>query len=141
MKQINHRFTRPFVVALTLITGFVLVLLIAPLFPRSNDHPVPMVNIEATSIRNALMMYEADFGAFPAGDSRAVFRALRGQNQQHKEYLNTAAQSTSSEEEFLDPWGTPFRIYFSGKEILIRSAGPNKHFDDSGSGDFDDYIR
>ena len=124
-----------------LITGFVLVLLIAPLFPRSRDHPVPRVNIEATSIRSALLMYEAAFERFPAGDSRAVFRALRGENQQHKVYLHTSAQSTSSGGEFLDPWGTPFRIYFSGKEVLVRSAGPDKRFDNSGSREFDDYIR
>ncbi len=43
--------------------------------------------------------------------------------------------------EIIDPWGTPFRIYFSGDGVLIRSAGPNKRFDDSSVPNPDDIYR
>ena len=33
--------------------------------------------------------------------------------------------------EIVDPWGTPFQFYFSHNEVLIRSAGPNKVWEDS----------
>ena len=47
----------------------------------------------------------------------------------------------SPEGDLLDQWGTPYKVYFSGDEILVRSAGPNKQFDNSGDKHFDDYIR
>ena len=43
--------------------------------------------------------------------------------------------------EIVDPWGSPLRIYFAGEGILVRSAGPNKRFDDSTAVAPDDYYR
>ena len=43
--------------------------------------------------------------------------------------------------EFIDPWGTPLRIYFADGGVLVRSAGPNRRFDDSTVIDNDDYYR
>ena len=43
--------------------------------------------------------------------------------------------------EFVDPWGTPLRIYFSDNGIMVRSAGPNRRFDDSTTLECDDYFR
>ena len=43
--------------------------------------------------------------------------------------------------EYVDPWGTPLRIYFSDNGVLVRSAGPNRRFDDSTSMEFDDFVR
>jgi hypothetical protein len=43
--------------------------------------------------------------------------------------------------EFIDPYGTPLRVYFSDSGIMIRSAGPNKRFDDSNVEDCDDCFR
>jgi hypothetical protein len=43
--------------------------------------------------------------------------------------------------EFIDPWGTALRIYFSDNGVLVRSAGPNRRFDDSTSIDCDDFFR
>ena len=99
------------------------------------------IDIETSQIRVALQTYEAAFGAFPLGDSSAVFRALRGDNPQKIIFLQCRAESVSPDGAMLDPWGTTYKIYFSGKELLIRSAGANKQFDDSGRKEFDDYIR
>jgi len=99
------------------------------------------IDLEAAQIHAALQSYEATFGAFPVGDSSAVFRALRGQNPRQIVFLSCRSESVSSDGGFLDPWGTPYKVYFSGGEVLIRSAGPNKQFDDSSDKHFDDYIR
>jgi hypothetical protein len=112
---------------------------------RAGSRPIidkaRLIDLETAQIRAALDTYEAAFGGFPAGDSSAVFRALRGENSQKIVFFQCRAESVSSDGCMLDPWGTPYKIYFSGKEPLIRSAGPNKQFDDSGRKQFDDYIR
>jgi len=56
----------------------------------------------------------------------AVFRALPGDNPQKIVFLQCRAESVSPDGGMLDPWGTRYKVYFSGKEPLIRSAGPNK---------------
>jgi hypothetical protein len=43
--------------------------------------------------------------------------------------------------EIVDPWGTPLQFYFSNNEVLIRSAGPNKAFEDSSVATSDDLYR
>jgi hypothetical protein len=43
--------------------------------------------------------------------------------------------------EFVDPWGTPMKIYFSDSGVLVRSAGPNRRFDDSNVQNADDYFK
>jgi hypothetical protein len=43
--------------------------------------------------------------------------------------------------EMLDPWGTPLQFYFSHNEVMIRSAGPNKAWEDSGIATADDLYR
>ena len=43
--------------------------------------------------------------------------------------------------EFVDPWETPLRIYFSESGVLVRSAGPNRSFDDTTVVEFDDILR
>ena len=43
--------------------------------------------------------------------------------------------------EILDPWGTPLRFYFSDNEVMIRSAGPNKVWEDSNVQSADDLYR
>jgi hypothetical protein len=133
--------TRP---AFWLLLGFVALALVGLLIPLRSHRiidRVRLIDLETSQIRTAFQSYEAAFGAFPTGDSAAVFRALRGDNPQEVVFLQCRAESVAPDGGMLDPWGTPYKIYFSGKEPLIRSAGPNKQFDDSGRKEFDDYIR
>jgi hypothetical protein len=127
-----------------LLLGLVALALVGLLIPL-RSHPIidkaRLIDLETSQIRAALQTYEVTFGALPAGDSSAVFRALRGDNPQKIVFLQCRAESVSPDGGMLDPWGTPYRIYVSGKEPLVRSAGPNKQFDDSGRREFDDYIR
>ena len=127
-----------------LLLGLVTLALLGLLIPL-RSHPIiekaRLIDVETAQIRAALQSYEATYGALPVGDSSAVFRAVRGENPQKITFLQCRAGSISADGGMLDPWGTSYKIYFSGKEPLIRSAGPNKQFDDSGRKQFDDYIR
>jgi len=120
----------------------VLVLLLALMFfPRRwaiVDRALP-IDLETSQIHLALESYKTKFGQFPSGDSAAVFRALRGENSDDMVFFQAA--SVSPDGSVLDPWGTPYKLYFSGDETIIRSAGPNRQFDGSGNVNFDDYIR
>ena len=112
-----------------------------PLKSRPIIDKARLIDLDTASIRAARDTYEAEFGTLPSGGSSAVFRVLRGDNPRKVVFLQCRAESVSPDGSMLDPWGTPYKIYFSGKEPLIRSAGPNKQFDDSGYKHFDDYIR
>jgi hypothetical protein len=114
---------------------------LSPVRSRPIIDKARFIDLETGQIRAALDTYEATHGGFLPGDSSAVFRALRGDNPRKIVFLQCRAESVSPDGSMLDPWGTPYKIYFSGKEPLIRSAGPNKQFDDSGRKQFDDYIR
>ena len=70
-----------------------------------------------------------------------VAKALQGNNAKNLIILVGRKKDLNSKGEFVDPWGTPLRIYFAGEGILVRSAGPNKRFDDSTVLNQDDYYR
>ena len=77
----------------------------------------------------ALKAFQSEYGQLPSGKSGEIFDALRGNNPKKIVFVEYDASSTSSRGEFLDPWGTPYRVYVSADTVLIRSAGPNKVFD------------
>jgi len=89
------------------------------------------IDTEARALQVALSQYKEQFGQFPSGDTRAVCRSLSGDNPKGIRFIEWRRQSTTPEGDFLDPWGTPYMIYFSGDMPLIRSAGKNKLFDSS----------
>ena len=64
-----------------------------------------------------------------------------GHNSKNVIILVSRKLDVNEKGEFTDSWGTPLRIYFSDNSVLVRSAGPNRRFDDSSSLEFDDYIR
>ena len=99
------------------------------------------LSTDTDDLFEALQMYKERVGSYPVGSNAEVVKALMGNNAKnltivvgHKKNLNTKG-------ELVDPWGTPFRIYFAGEGIMIRSAGPNKRFDDSTVQNSDDWYR
>ena len=66
---------------------------------------------------------------------------LEGVNPKRIIILAVKKAELNTKGEIIDPWGTPLKIYFANNEVLIRSAGPNKQFDDSKAGLIDDYFR
>ncbi len=90
---------------------------------------------------DALQQYKGRMGSYPSGNNVEVAKALSGNNARSLIILVGRHQNMNDKGEFVDPWGTPFRIYFAGDSVLIRSAGPNKRFDDSGVLNSDDIYR
>ncbi len=95
----------------------------------ADDEGVYRIDIETAAIHVALAQYKTEFGSFPTGDTLTICRSLTGTNPKGIRFI--ALRSVTLDGSFLDPWGTPYRIYYSSDWPLVRSAGPNKQFDPS----------
>lgn len=98
-------------------------------------------NEEVDNIFNALQKYKERVGSYPVGSNAQIANALNGANPKKVIVLVGPKIDLNDKGEFVDPWGTPLRIYFSNTGVLVRSAGPNRRFDDSTVMDADDYYR
>jgi hypothetical protein len=98
-------------------------------------------NEQIENLFNALQKYKERVGSYPTGSNAEISKALNGANSRNVIVLISAKIDRNNKGEFIDPWGTPLRIYFSDNGVLIRSAGPNRRFDDSTVIDSDDYFR
>jgi hypothetical protein len=99
-------------------------------------------NADVENLFVAIQKYKEQVGTYPTGGNLEVAKALQGHNQKNVIVIigSKTSPSVNDRGEFLDPWGTPLRIYFSDTGVLIRSAGPNHRFDDSRTVDSDDYY-
>ena len=98
-------------------------------------------NDEVDNLFTALQKYKERVGTYPVGSNLEIAKSLNGANSKNVIVLMGTKMHLSDKGEFIDPWGTPLRIYFSDAGVMIRSAGPNRRFDDSTVIDADDYIR
>ena len=98
-------------------------------------------NEDVDSLFFALQKYKEQVGAYPIGGNLEMAKALMGNNPRKVIVIVGNRIKVNEKGEFIDPWGTPMRFYFSDVGVLIRSAGPNRRFDDSTVIDADDYIR
>lgn len=98
-------------------------------------------NEDVDKLFSGLQQYKENLGSYPVGGNAQVVNALLGKNPRNIMILVNLKTRLNDKGEMLDAWGTPLRIYFSDQNVLIRSAGPNRRFDDSASVDFDDDIR
>jgi len=88
-----------------------------------------------------LQKYKERVGNYPVGGNAQVAKALQGDNSKNVIILVGRKTELNEKGEYVDPWGTPLRIYFSDVGVLIRSAGPNRRFDDSTVMEADDFLR
>ncbi|MBI5685760.1 MAG: hypothetical protein HZC54_11860 [Verrucomicrobia bacterium] len=107
---------------------------------KTDEKGVPRVLLDMRSIHVAMKCYKNEFDKYPTGDSHAIFQSLTGNNPRHITFIEFHPRDVNADGDLLDPWGTPYRVYFSGDELLVRSAGPNKRFNGGSSKDSDDYI-
>jgi hypothetical protein len=108
----------------------------------NKDRPVRAFNAEVDNLFDAFHQYKTHVGSYPSGNSVEIAKALlEGQNPKKIIILAVKKADLNAKGEIVDPWGTPLKIYFANNEVLIRSAGPNKQFDDSKAGLVDDYFR
>lgn len=108
----------------------------------NKDRSVRAFNAEVDNLFEAFHQYKTYVGSYPSGNSTEIAKALlEGQNPKKIIIIAVKKAEVNAKGEIVDPWGTPLKIYFANNEVLIRSAGPNKQFDDSKSGLIDDYYR
>ena len=98
-------------------------------------------NEDVENLFVGLQKYKERVGTYPIGGNAQVAKALSGENSKNIIILVGRKNELNEKGEYVDPWGTPLRIYFSDAGVLIRSAGPNRRFDDSTVLEADDFIR
>lgn len=99
------------------------------------------LNEDVDNLFTALQQYKENVGSYPSGGNADIAKALQGKNPKNVIILVGRKNKINEKGEFVDPWGTPLRIYFSDTGVLIRSAGLNRRFDDSTVMEADDYLR
>jgi hypothetical protein len=108
---------------------------------RRADPKIQKFNADAENLILGLQQYREFVGNYPTGNNIAIAKALLGQSEKKVLILAVRRASINDKGEILDPWGTPLQFYFSHNEVMIRSAGPNKAWEDSSVATADDLYR
>ena len=105
------------------------------------DTRIAKFNKDAEDLIQGLQQYKEFVGAYPLGNNKDVVKSLLGQSDKKVLILAVRKSDINSKGEVVDPWGTPMKFYISGDSLLIRSAGPNKAWEDSTVMTSDDLFR
>lgn len=105
------------------------------------DSRIAKFNKDADDLIQGLQQYKEFVGAYPVGNNVDVVKSLLGQSDKKVLILAVRKSDINSKGEVVDPWGTPMKFYISGDSLLIRSAGPNKAWEDSTVRTSDDLFR
>jgi hypothetical protein len=108
---------------------------------RRTDQKVAKFNSDCDNLILGIQQYKEFVGAYPTGNNQAIAKALLGQTEKKVLILAVRRSDLNDKGEILDPWGTPLQFYFSHNEVMIRSAGPNKVWEDSAVATADDLYR
>ena len=109
--------------------------------PRRTDPKIAKFNSDAENLILGIQQYREFTGSYPTGNNIAIAKALLGQGEKKVMILAVRRAEINDKGEILDPWGTPLQFYFSSNEVLIRSAGPNKAWEDCAVATADDLYR
>ena len=109
--------------------------------PHRADPKILKFNIDADNLILGLQQYREFVGSYPTGNNVTIAKALLGRSEKKVLILAVRKSDMNDKGEILDPWGTPLRFYFSDNEVMIRSAGPNKVWEDSNVPTADDLYR
>jgi hypothetical protein len=93
---------------------------------------------DSKALKSAVEIFMLEYGNYPTGSYADVCALLRGesragQNPKKLDYIEAAPGEMNAAGEFVDPWGSPYRIDTESK-LRVYSIGPNKT-DDKGTGD------
>jgi len=105
------------------------------------DERITKFNTDCDNLILGIQQYKEFVGTYPTGNNTAITKALLGQTEKKVLILAVRRSDINDKGEIVDPWGTPLQFYFSNTEVLIRSAGPNKAFEDSAISTSDDLFR
>lgn len=108
---------------------------------RRADAKVVKFNADCDNLILGLQQYKEFTGTYPTGDNASITKAMLGRTAKKILILTARRSDMNDKGEITDPWGTPYRFYFSNNEVLIRSAGPNKVWEDSALPTADDLYR
>jgi len=108
---------------------------------KKADPKVTQFNSDAENLILGLQQYREFTGSYPTGNNIQITKALLGQTDKKVLILAVRHANINDKGEILDPWRTPLQFYFSANEVLIRSAGPNKAWEDSAVVTADDLWR
>jgi hypothetical protein len=108
---------------------------------KRTDEKVVKFNSDCDNLILGIQQYKEFVGTYPTGNNSAITKALLGQTEKKVLILAVRRSDVNDKGEIVDPWGTPLQFYFSHNEVLIRSAGPNKAFEDSAISSSDDLFR
>jgi hypothetical protein len=111
---------------------------------RRLDERVATFNGEADKLIQGIQQYREFVGSYPTGNNATITKALLGQTgQTEKKVVILAVRNCNINDkgEIVDGWGTPLQFYFSHNEVMIRSAGPNRVWEDSAVPTGDDLYR
>jgi hypothetical protein len=108
---------------------------------RRGDDKITKFNADADNLILGLQQYKEFVGSYPEGGNVAIAKALLGQTDKKVLILAVRRSDINDKGEIMDPWGTPLNFYFSHNEVLIRSAGPNKAWEDDAVNTSDDLYR
>jgi hypothetical protein len=108
---------------------------------RRGDEKVTKFNTDADNLIGGIQQYKEFVGTYPTGNNVSIAKALLGQTDKRVLILAVRKSDLNDKGEILDPWGTPLQFYFSHNEVMIRSAGPNKAWQDSAVPSADDLYR
>ena len=105
------------------------------------DPKVAEFNDQCNKLIQGLQQFREFFKRYPSGTTAEISKALSGQAEEKVVILVTKDSQKNDKGEIVDPWGTPIQFFFSHNAVLIRSAGPNRSFEDSRSATCDDLYR
>ena len=108
---------------------------------KHTDERIAKFNTDCDTLILGIQQYKEFVGTYPMGNNAQITKALLGQTEKKVMILAVRRSDLNDKGEIVDPWGTPLQFYFSHNEVLIRSAGPNKVFEDSAVGAPDDLYR
>jgi hypothetical protein len=108
---------------------------------RRMDEKIAKFNSDADNLIMGIQQYKEFVGTYPTGNNVAITKALLGQSEKKVLILSVRRSDINDKGEILDPWHTPLAFYFSHNEVMIRSAGPNKVWEDSAIPTADDLYR
>ena len=105
------------------------------------DAKIARFNSDCDNLILGIQQYREFVGSYPNGNNAQITKALLGQTEKKVLILAVRRSDLNDKGEIVDPWGTPLQFYFSHNEVLLRSAGPNKVWEDSANPNADDLYR
>lgn len=96
---------------------------------------------QADDLIEGLQAYRKFVGSFPNGSSADIANDLSGKSEKKVLVMAARQENRNPKGEIVDPWGTPIQFFFSPSTVLIRSAGPNRTFEDASNPGSDDLFK